>query len=63
MGATTNGKVLRTGDCVVTKGGRLPGVKHLVHCVVPRYVEKYKTAAETALVHCYRNAPEHVHRR
>ncbi len=54
-GATTNGKA-RTGDCVVTKGGRLPGVKHLVHCVVPRYVEKYKTAAETALVHCYRNA-------
>ena len=29
---------------------------HLVHCVVPRYVARYKTAAETALVHCYRNA-------
>jgi len=54
-GKTTSGKA-RTGDCVVTKGGNLPGVKHLVHCVVPRYVARYKTAAETALVHCYRNA-------
>ena len=55
-GARRQAVKARTGDCVVTKGGRLPGVKHLVHCVVPRYVERYKTAAETALVHCYRNA-------
>jgi len=54
-GKTTSGKA-RTGDCIVTKGGGLPGVEHLVHCVVPRYVARYKTAAETALVHCYRNA-------
>ena len=46
----------RTGDCVQTSAGRIAGVKSLVHCIVPRYVEKYKTAAETALVHCYRNA-------
>ena len=45
----------RTGDCAMTSGCRLPA-RRIAHCVGPRYAEKYATAAENALCHCYVNA-------
>ena len=51
----TNGERARTGECAMTSGGRLPA-RRIAHCVGPRYAEKYATAAEHALVHCYVSA-------
>ena len=45
----------RTGECAMTSGCRLPA-RRIAHCVGPRYAEKYETAAENALCHCYVNA-------
>ena len=42
----------RTGGCAMTSGCRLPA-RRIMHVVGPRYAEKYATAAENALCHCY----------
>ncbi|KAJ1470021.1 hypothetical protein T484DRAFT_1849467 [Baffinella frigidus] len=41
-------------------GEYLLPAKKIVHTVGPRYNERYKTAAESALHYCYRNAMELV---
>jgi len=43
---------VRTGGCVMTSACRLPA-RRIAHCVGPRYAEKYETAAELALCHCF----------
>jgi len=58
---------LRTGEAVMTAGYRLPArygysmcfiesCRHVIHTVAPRYKPQYRTAAENALHHCYRNS-------
>lgn len=47
----------RTGECRMTRAYLLPA-KKIIHTVGPRYNERYKTAAESALHYCYRNAME-----
>jgi len=47
----------RTGQAKATGAGRLPA-QRVIHTVGPRYAEKYHTAAENALSHCYRGALE-----
>ena len=42
----------RTGGCTMTSACRLPA-RRIAHCVGPRYAEKYATAAESALCHCF----------
>ncbi|GMF46889.1 unnamed protein product [Phytophthora fragariaefolia] len=44
----------RTGDAVLTRGCRLPA-KFILHTVGPRYLPKYRNAAEHALHSCYRS--------
>ena len=46
---------VRTGDCAMTSAYRLPA-RRIAHVVGPRYADKYATAAENALCHCYRSA-------
>jgi len=46
---------VRTGECALTSAHKLPARK-IAHVVGPRFAEKYATAAENALCHCYRNA-------
>jgi O-acetyl-ADP-ribose deacetylase (regulator of RNase III) len=43
----------RTGEAKISKGYRLPA-RYVIHTVGPRYNQKYKTAAESALFNCYR---------
>lgn len=48
----------RTGEAKATDAGpNLPATK-VIHTVGPRYAEKYHTAAENALSHCYRGVLE-----
>jgi O-acetyl-ADP-ribose deacetylase (regulator of RNase III) len=44
-----------TGGTTVTSGHRLPA-RRIMHTVGPRYAEKYATASENALCHCYVSA-------
>eukprot|EP00118_Oscarella_pearsei_P002362 m.10349 g.10349 ORF g.10349 m.10349 type:complete len:514 (+) comp22200_c0_seq2:49-1590(+) len=44
----------RTGEAKISKAYRLPS-RYIIHTVGPRYNEKYKTAAESALFSCYRS--------
>ncbi|XP_065838311.1 protein GDAP2 homolog [Oscarella lobularis] len=44
----------RTGEAKVSKAYKLPA-RYVIHTVGPRYNEKYKTAAESALFSCYRS--------
>lgn len=43
----------RTGECRLTRAYMLP-CKRIIHTVGPRYNDKYRTAAESALHYCYR---------
>ncbi|KAI1286806.1 Protein GDAP2 -like protein [Halotydeus destructor] len=45
-------KTCRTGEAKITKGFDLPA-RYVIHSVGPKYNEKYKTAAESALYSCY----------
>uniref|UniRef100_UPI00358F64C5 ganglioside-induced differentiation-associated protein 2 isoform X3 n=1 Tax=Myxine glutinosa TaxID=7769 RepID=UPI00358F64C5 len=45
----------RTGEVRVTKGCRL-AARFILHTVGPRFDPRYRTAAETQLHHCYRQA-------
>ncbi|KAH7430113.1 hypothetical protein KP509_09G084500 [Ceratopteris richardii] len=47
----------RTGMAKVTNAYDLPARK-IIHTVGPRYADKYQTAAENALSHCYRSCLE-----
>ncbi|CAM6084975.1 unnamed protein product [Calypogeia fissa] len=47
----------RTGLAKVTSGYDLPA-RRIIHTVGPRYAQKYHTAAENALSHCYRSCLE-----
>ncbi|CAH2070853.1 unnamed protein product, partial [Iphiclides podalirius] len=44
----------RTGEVVVTPGYQLR-CRHIIHTVIPKYVAKYHTAAESSLHNCYKN--------
>lgn len=46
-----------TGEAKTTDAYRLPATK-IIHTVGPRYAEKYRSAAENALSHCYRSSLE-----
>ncbi|XP_038079031.1 protein GDAP2 homolog [Patiria miniata] len=45
----------RTGEAKLSKGYNLPA-RFVIHTVGPRYNIRYRTAAESALYNCYRNA-------
>eukprot|EP00850_Spirogloea_muscicola_P015672 SM000122S25779 [mRNA] locus=s122:194125:198208:- [translate_table: standard] len=47
----------RTGEAKLTGAHDLPA-KWVIHTVGPRYAQKYHTAAENALSHCYRSCLE-----
>ncbi|XP_030850388.1 protein GDAP2 homolog [Strongylocentrotus purpuratus] len=51
----TSFRICRTGDAKLTKGYQLP-CRYIIHTVGPRYNIRYRTAAESALYNCYRNA-------
>lgn len=51
----TSFRICRTGDAKLTKAYELP-CRFIIHTVGPRYNIRYRTAAESALYNCYRNA-------
>ncbi|XP_069491861.1 ganglioside-induced differentiation-associated protein 2 [Ambystoma mexicanum] len=48
-------KGCRTGEAKLTKGFNL-AARYIIHTVGPKYKAKYRTAAESSLHSCYRNA-------
>lgn len=48
-------KGCRTGEVKLTKGFNL-AARYIIHTVGPKYKAKYRTAAESSLHSCYRNA-------
>lgn len=48
-------KSIRTGEAKVVHGHQDLPCRHLILTVNPKYSDKYKTAAETALYSCYNN--------